>query len=112
PLDDAGRAAIGADAKLVLALDLEEFRGLIEHGRDFCVLHRHGRKTHQAGLCCGTSYPAHSWHPETERLDADQVQQDGLFGTLAMALDLWRRRNLPAANWPSFLREGPQCGLT
>jgi hypothetical protein len=29
PLEDAGRATIGADAKLVLALDLEEFRGLI-----------------------------------------------------------------------------------
>jgi hypothetical protein len=47
-LDDAGRATIGADTKLVLALDLEEFHGLIEHDRYFCVLHWHRRKTHQA----------------------------------------------------------------
>jgi hypothetical protein len=39
--DHAGGATVGADAKLVFALDLEEFRGLIEHRRDFCVLHRH-----------------------------------------------------------------------
>ena len=39
--DHAGCAAIGAHAKLIFALDLKEFRGLIEHRRYFCVLYRH-----------------------------------------------------------------------
>ena len=39
--DGAGRAAIGAHAKLVLALDFQELGGLIEHRRDFGVLDRH-----------------------------------------------------------------------
>ena len=39
--DLARGTAIGAHAKLVLALDLEEFGGLVEHRRDFGILHRH-----------------------------------------------------------------------
>lgn len=40
--DNSCGAAIGAHAKWVLPLDLKELGGLIEHRRDFCVLHRHG----------------------------------------------------------------------
>ncbi len=35
-------APIGAHAKLVFSLDFKEFCGLIEHRRDFCILHWHG----------------------------------------------------------------------
>jgi hypothetical protein len=40
-LDGARRAVIGAHAKLVLALDLQEIGGPVEPRRDFGVLHRH-----------------------------------------------------------------------
>ena len=40
-LDRARGTTVGADAKLVLALDLQEFGGLIEHGGDFRILHGH-----------------------------------------------------------------------
>src|SRR5215469_8116858 len=56
-LDDAGRAAVGAGAKLALALNFEEFRGLIEHGRDFCILHRHVGRPTRRGLAPATSTP-------------------------------------------------------
>ena len=37
--DDACGATIGAHSKLVLSLNLQQFRGLIEHCRDFGILH-------------------------------------------------------------------------
>ena len=40
-LDLARGTAVGADAKLVLSPNLEEFGGLVEHGGDFRVLNRH-----------------------------------------------------------------------
>ena len=39
--DSAGRAMIGAHAKLVLAFEFQEIGGLIEHCRDFGILYRH-----------------------------------------------------------------------
>ena len=42
-LELARGAAIGAHAKLVLALDFQQFGGLVEHRSDFSVLHRHAR---------------------------------------------------------------------
>jgi hypothetical protein len=39
--DGAGRAMVGAHAKLVLAFDFQKIGGLIEHRRDFGVLYRH-----------------------------------------------------------------------
>ena len=41
PLDDARGTAVGAHAKLVLSLNFKKFGGLIEHRRDFRVLHGH-----------------------------------------------------------------------
>ena len=43
--DHPGGATIGAGAKRVLALDLEKFGRLVEHLRDFGILHRHRRPT-------------------------------------------------------------------
>ena len=43
-LDDTRGTTIGADAKLVLSCDLEEFGGLVEHRCDFRVLHGHVEK--------------------------------------------------------------------
>jgi hypothetical protein len=40
-LDDARGPAIGAHPKLIFTLDFKKFSGLIEHGRDFRILHRH-----------------------------------------------------------------------
>ena len=40
-LHRAGGAAVGTYPEWVLALDLEQIRGLLEHGRDFGVLDRH-----------------------------------------------------------------------
>lgn len=39
--DNTGGAPIGAHPELILSLDFKEFGGLIEHGRDFRILHRH-----------------------------------------------------------------------
>jgi hypothetical protein len=41
-IDHARRPPIGADAKRVFSLDIEELGGLVEHGRDFSILNRHG----------------------------------------------------------------------
>ncbi len=41
--DRAGRAVIGAHAKLVLAFEFQQVGGLIEHRRDFGILYRHRR---------------------------------------------------------------------
>jgi hypothetical protein len=40
--DGAGRFAISAHTKLVLAFEFQQVSGLIEHRRDFGVLYRHG----------------------------------------------------------------------
>jgi hypothetical protein len=49
-LDRAGGTAVGAHAKLILPLDLEEIGGLIEHRRDFSILDRHSRSLDVAGM--------------------------------------------------------------
>ena len=46
----ARRAPISAHAKLIFSLDFKELCGLIEHRRDFRVLHRHGQHLHAGRL--------------------------------------------------------------
>ena len=48
--DGARGAPIGAHAKLIFSLDFKEFCGLIEHRRDFRILHRHGQRLHAGRL--------------------------------------------------------------
>ena len=48
--DYACRATIGTHTKWVPPLDFKKFRGLIEHCRNFSILHRHGSQPHKVAL--------------------------------------------------------------